>query len=262
MSCHFPSAGARDVSFTNVRNAAHRSRVCIEFDGLSPASHVVARTIAENSTRAFGSVLSKQNDRLFCSVISGIIRRGFLCRALVIGMACASSAHAFVLENLSWTRDRTVVMQLSLGPGPFTLIDGSSSFNQVAQSALAIWNPYLLHLKFSSVANSPVPNDGDDDEMSVFFSNNIFGEAFDHGTLAITLLNSRNGVLEETDTIFNTFYQWDSYRGNLRPSVHGFSPRRDSRVRPHARPGSSGRTRTTRLRDHEFAREQSRHGAG
>ena len=113
-------------------------------------------------------------------------------------------------------------MQLSLGPGPFTLIDGSRSFNQVAQSALAIWNPYLLHLKFSSVANSPVPNDGDDDEMSVFFSNNIFGEAFDHGTLAITLLNSRNGVLEETDTIFNTFYQWDSYRGNLRPSVMDF----------------------------------------
>jgi len=145
-----------------------------------------------------------------------------LCRALVIGMVCAGSTHAYVLENLSWTRDRTVVMQLSLGAGSFTLMDGSRSFNQVAQSALAIWNPNLLHLKFSSVANSPVPNDGDDDEMSVFFSNNIFGETFDHGTLAITLLNSRNGVLEETDTIFNTFYQWDSYRGTLRPSVMDF----------------------------------------
>jgi hypothetical protein len=28
--------------------------------------------------------------------------------------------------------------------------------------------------------------------------------------------------MEETDTIFNTFYQWDSYRGNLRPNVMDF----------------------------------------
>jgi hypothetical protein len=58
--------------------------------------------------------------------------------------------------------------------------------------------------------------------MSVFFAGNIFGDHFDPGTLAITLLNSRNGVLEETDTIFNNAYQWDSYRGVLRRGVQDF----------------------------------------
>jgi hypothetical protein len=142
---------------------------------------------------------------------------------VAIAVACANSAYGFALENLSWTRDRTVVMQVSLDLGhPVALMDGSTSFTQVAQSALAIWNPYLLHLKFSPKVNSPVPPAGDDEEMSVFFSNTIFGDHFDSSTLAITLLNSRNGVLEETDTIFNNVYNWDSYRGVLRRGIEDF----------------------------------------
>jgi hypothetical protein len=155
-------------------------------------------------------------------VIPGIITGKFLRLGLVALVTCACSARAFVLEQLSWTRDRTVVMQLSGLGRPATLLDGATSFNQVAQSALSIWNQYLAHLRFSWVANSPVPNAGDDDEMSVFFSNTIFGERFDTGTLAITLLNSRNGVMEETDTIFNNAYNWDSYRGNLRRGIEDF----------------------------------------
>ena len=59
--------------------------------------------------------------------------------------------------------------------------------------------------------------------MSVFFSSNVFGDSFGEGTLAITLLSSRNqGVLEETDTIFNTFYTWDSYRGQLHRGAEDF----------------------------------------
>lgn len=138
------------------------------------------------------------------------------------GIFCAHSARPFALENLSWTRNRTVVMQLSLGP-PRALIDGSGSFNKVAQSALNIWNQHLVHLRFAYVTNSPVPPSGTDDEMSVFFSNNVFGDSFGSGVLAITMLSSRNGgILEETDTIFNTSYQWNSYRGPLRSGIQDF----------------------------------------
>jgi len=125
----------------------------------------------------------------------------------------------FILENLSWTRNRTVVMQLSLNM-PRTLSDGSTSFNQVALNALNIWNQYLVHLRFSAKTNSPVPPMGNDEEMSVFFSDTVFGDTFGSGTLAITILNSRGpGLLEESDTIFNTSYTWDSYRGAVRRGI-------------------------------------------
>ncbi|MGZ4982753.1 MAG: matrixin family metalloprotease, partial [Chthoniobacterales bacterium] len=135
--------------------------------------------------------------------------------------ALAQAASAYVLEGQSWTRDRTVVMQLSLG-GTRNLSDGSTSFNQVAQSALSIWNQYLNHLKFSYVNNSPVQPDGSDDEMSVLFSNTIFGDTFGSSTLAVTLLSSRGSVMEETDTLFNTAFNWDSYRGALRSGAEDF----------------------------------------
>ena len=223
MSCHFPSASTRGVSFTNVRRAACRSRVCIEFDALSPASHVAARTIAENSTRAFGSVLSKQNDRLRCSVISGIIA-GIFCTAVLWSLAWLARLprDAYVLENLSWTRDRTVVMQLSLAPGSVHAHRRLASFNQVAQSALAIWNPYLLHLNFPRWRIHLCRNTATTKRCRSSFRNNIYGETFDQRDSRHHAVDSRNGVLEETDTIFNTFYQWDSYRGNQRPGVQDF----------------------------------------
>ena len=156
------------------------------------------------------------------SVIPGIISKVSYRLVLVAALFSAPAAFGFALENLSWTRNRTVVMQLSLNM-PRTLSDGSTSFNQVALNALNIWNQYLVHLRFSAKMNSPVPPMDDDEEMSVFFSNNVFGDTFGNGTLAITLLSSRNqGVLEETDTIFNTAYAWDSYRGQLRRNVADF----------------------------------------
>ncbi|MGB8340043.1 MAG: matrixin family metalloprotease [Chthoniobacterales bacterium] len=127
----------------------------------------------------------------------------------------------YALEGESWTRDRTVVMQLSLG-APRALLDGFASFNESAQDALNIWNPYLAHLHLTAVPASPVTATSGDDEMSVLFSSTVFGDRFGSGTLAITLLNYRNSVMEETDTLFNTAYTWDSYRGPLLPDVFDF----------------------------------------
>ncbi len=127
----------------------------------------------------------------------------------------------YALEGESWTRDRTVVMQLSLGP-PRVLLDGFASFNESAQDALDVWNPYLAHLHLTAVPASPVTATSGDDEMSVLLSSTVFGDRFGSGTLAITLLNYRNSVMEETDTLFNTAYTWDSYRGPLLPDVFDF----------------------------------------
>ena len=131
------------------------------------------------------------------------------------------SLSGYVLEGQSWTRDRTVEMQLSLG-GTQDLSDGSTSFNQVAQNALNIWNPYLAHLNLTAILASPVAATSGDDEMSALFSTTVFGDRFGTGVLAVTLLNYRNSVMEETDTVFNSAFTWDSYRGPLNPYVMDF----------------------------------------
>ena len=87
---------------------------------------------------------------------------------LLFSLAVASSASAYVLEGQSWTLDRTVVMQMSLNEAHTAFIDGSASFNEVAQAALDIWNLYLPHLHCTAVLNSPVDPTSGDDEMSAF----------------------------------------------------------------------------------------------
>ena len=144
-----------------------------------------------------------------------------------ITAALASASFGYVREfdhgtPLAWVKDRTVVMQLSLGSGTRTLRDGFTSFNDSAIDALQTWNPYLAHLQFSWVKNSPVTPAEGDDEMSVIFDNKVFGDNFGTGVLAVTLLAYRNGNFEETDTVFNSAISWDSYRGNLTPPVFDF----------------------------------------
>jgi hypothetical protein len=89
----------------------------------------------------------------------------------------APSLFGYALEGKSWTLNRTVVMQLSLGP-PQALTDGFPSFNASAQDALNVWNPHLAHLRFAAVLASPIVGSPDDDENSAFFAHTIFGDNF------------------------------------------------------------------------------------
>jgi hypothetical protein len=133
----------------------------------------------------------------------------------------ARSIFGYILEGQSWTLNRNVVMQLSLGAAK-TLTDGSTSFNQSAENALNVWNPELAHLHFSAVLFSPVVPQAGDDENSVFFSADIFGDKFGSGVLAVSLLNFRGDLFEESDTVFNNSYTWDSYSGVLAASAVDF----------------------------------------
>ena len=145
--------------------------------------------------------------------------------AITAALTSASFGYVREFDNgipLAWVKDRTVVMQLSLGAGTRNLRDGFTSFNDSAIDALQTWNPHLAHLQFSWIKNSPVTPAQGDDEMSVMFDNKVFGDSFGTGVLAVTLLGYRNGNFEETDTVFNSAISWDSYRGNLTPPVYDF----------------------------------------
>ena len=152
------------------------------------------------------------------------IRHFFLAAALAF-LASTSLGYVREFDNgipLAWVKDRTVVIQLSLGTGTRILRDGFTSFNDSAIDALKTWNPHLAHLQFSWVKNSPVTPVEGDDEMSVAFDTKVFGSNFGSGTLAVTVLGYRNGNFEETDTVFNKAISWDSYRGALTPPVFDF----------------------------------------
>lgn len=128
--------------------------------------------------------------------------------------AAASRCWGYVLENVSWNKNRTVLMHLSLPTGgPF--IDGSASFNAIAETALNIWNQNLVHMQFAVDRNSILPPNGSDGNTSVLMSNTVYGDAFGGNVLAVTLVTPRGSTFIEADVIFNSAIEWDSYRGVL-----------------------------------------------
>jgi len=124
-------------------------------------------------------------------------------------------ARAFDLDTEKW-KTTPVTMQLQLGSGSGTLLDGSTSWGAVAEDALATWNNVLTNFKFNVVRDSTAAQARGNRLNNVFFASTYYGTAFDSRTLAITLIStsSTNGISNgyiETDVIFNTAVGWNSY---------------------------------------------------
>ena len=102
-----------------------------------------------------------------------------------------------------------------------TLIDGTTSWNTVSESALALWNPFLNDVGFSVVRESTEARAQGNNVNNVFWDDDVYGEPFGEDVLAITLSSffTTENTYAETDVIFNTAFSWDSYRGDERPGV-------------------------------------------
>ena len=114
----------------------------------------------------------------------------------------------------------SIVMHLQLGSSSGRLMDGSSSWGQVAESALAEWNTYIQRVEFRVVRDSTQPIQSGDRVNSVFWSSTVFGRDFGDSS-GWALWWFERGELVETDVIFNTKYAWNSYRGPLQGSSTG-----------------------------------------
>ncbi len=137
--------------------------------------------------------------------------------------AMLPAADAFVLEGWRWPGDEPIVLDLQLGNPASTLIDGSTSWNQVAGAAMDIWNQHLGdEVQLQAVEDDHKPAQGDHTN-SVFFSDTAFGEGFGDDTLAVTLTNydAATGLASESDVVFNSAVSFDSYRGDLRNGADG-----------------------------------------
>jgi hypothetical protein len=132
-----------------------------------------------------------------------------------------SALDAYVFTGARWP-DGTIVMQLQLGSSG-TLSDGSSSWGESAEGALATWNTVLSREQFRVVRDSTAPTGRGNGYNNVFFSSSIYGQSFDSSTLAVTLTRYlvSTGQSTEDDVLFNTAFSWNSYSGPLRRASSG-----------------------------------------
>ncbi len=105
---------------------------------------------------------------------------------------------------------------MSLGSPASTLLDGNTSWNAAAVPALDAWNQRMGRIQSTSVMNSSAPVSSGDRVNSIAFSNNVFGQSFGNGTLAVTYFIMQGANLVEADVLFNRAQTFDSYRGPLR----------------------------------------------
>jgi hypothetical protein len=135
----------------------------------------------------------------------------------------AGAIHAYDLIGSSWP-DGNIVMQLQLGQPTSPLSDGAMDWATVAESALAEWNQYLARSQFAVVRDSTATISRSNRLNNVIFRADIYGQAFDSRTLAVTLgsVSTATGRSTEKDVIFNSNRTWNSYRGALRSGLSEF----------------------------------------
>ena len=126
-----------------------------------------------------------------------------------------SRMHGYTLNDTNWASGSNIVVQLSLGNAPRTLLDGNTSWNAAVAPAAEMWNQKMGHVRFSTVMNSTAAAWSGDRVNSVLFSSSVFGKSFGTGVLAFTLYIVQ-GTTVEADVVFNTAAVFDSYGGNLR----------------------------------------------
>ncbi len=155
-----------------------------------------------------------------------VLRTRLAAVTVVTAVAVAPTAPGYVFNGYIWRTGTNIAMQLSLGPLPrgTVLQDGSPTWNASATNALATWNQQIALVKFAAIASSVVPRQGDR-QNSVFFSSTVYGQSFGANTLAVTLyFSDASKFFTETDTLFNSGWQWNSYRGPLQYKAGRLAP--------------------------------------
>ena len=152
------------------------------------------------------------------------------CAATMAVVPC-SRAWTRLFPGGQWAAGK-IMMQLELqSTKPASpLIDGSTSWNDVAIAALKEWNAHLTISQFDWVSDSTAPVDVSrypgNGYNNVFWSDTVYGESWGAqgaDAVAITINQTSEGQTTESDVLFNSSSQWtwDSYRGALRKTSGG-----------------------------------------
>ncbi len=141
--------------------------------------------------------------------------------ALALALLLGGALRAFVYETgsngapIHWRFNAPIPMYLGLGTPAAPLLDGSTTWNQVAQAALSDWNPNLgSGVSFQAQTAGAVGlNNGRND---VSFSATAFGQAFGSAVAITSYSYNGSNQFIEADVVFDQSRQWNSYRGPIR----------------------------------------------
>lgn len=105
----------------------------------------------------------------------------------------------------------SVPIQLKL-PDSGPLVDGST-YTLSVQAAINEWNGVLGQIQLASTVQPAGNNTSGNGLNEVVMTNTINGSAFAPNVLAVALTRVTGTTRAEGDVLFNTAWQWDSYRG-------------------------------------------------
>ncbi|HEY0865609.1 MAG TPA: matrixin family metalloprotease [Lacunisphaera sp.] len=111
----------------------------------------------------------------------------------------------------------SVAIQIKLG-STANLSDGNS-YNTSAQAAAQMWNTHLGNLQITMSLLPAGPADENNNLNELVFASDVFGDAFDTNTVAITTVWSRGNERTRADIVYNSARTWDSYDGPTRSGV-------------------------------------------
>jgi hypothetical protein len=110
-----------------------------------------------------------------------------------------------------------ISLRIMLGSGT-TLIDGSN-YSSSAQTAAQTWNTQLGDEQFVVQIAAAASATDHNHVNELAFASKAFSQDFGSGVLAITTVWYSGNQRSEADTLFNTAYTWDSYRGATRSGI-------------------------------------------
>ena len=150
------------------------------------------------------------------------VRCAILVLATVV-LAFTPSPRAHWEEENHWPAGSVIAMHLRMGAAPVALVDGSADWDSVMETALNSWTAVLNGVVFQAVRDPDVEAVSQDDINNVFWGEDVYGEPFGDGVLAITLSTYTlpDHATIESDVVFNRAIPWNSYRGDLRTSPGG-----------------------------------------
>lgn len=132
---------------------------------------------------------------------------------LVLAVMAVPLARAWVLDGAPPWPDGTVTLHLKLGDG--TAYSDGKSPNATALEALNEWNPYIQRVQLAGQDDGGGQGTDNNGVNEVFFSNKVYGQSFDTGVLAVTVVQASATARTEADVVVNNANTWDSYRGPM-----------------------------------------------
>jgi hypothetical protein len=138
--------------------------------------------------------------------------------AALVAVACGFTYlySPFTGLPIKW-RSATIPLHIQLGSD--TPLSDGTNFSTSVQAAAEMWNAQLGDTRFDVTIDPAGPAYDDNGRNELAFGDGIYGLQFGYGVLAATtVLYDDEDVNRriEADTIFNTAYAWDSYRGDPR----------------------------------------------